>query len=463
MPFARHAIAGMISATLVSVTASTAMAAPPSASEKYVTPIAWQRFHAPAHPDEAYRACESILQKNVRYNLNWMEREFPWDAQKRQYLVPGESKQDGVRAPASAAYAVALLLKTGAYNEKLIGIPKKEAIRRTVALIRGTAASHLTTSGDGKRWGDHWQSALWAGLLGQAGWMLWDDMDTDTRRLLANVIVHEADRFIAPDYKVPYWANPDGHINFPGDTKAEENAWESMVLQVAVAMMPRHPHVAAWKNVCSELMVSSFAQQTDLKNATMRDGKPVKTWLRGFNVREDGAVVNHNIVHPDYMATPIQNLRAYLVFSLAGKPVPQTASFNADLIYRTLASHAWTAPPYQAPGGTMYQPGKAELYYPQKTDWSRYRFDIYYVFDTYANQFGWDKSMPSTAKEWMRVRIARIKAMQDRHPDGSVYAPGEFDNYIGREQLVSWQLGDAFLLQWLAAQNRLQKTGNWLP
>jgi hypothetical protein len=119
---------------------------------------------------------------------------------------------------------------------------------------------------------------------------------------------------------VPYWTGrPDD-----GDTKAEENSWNSMILQVAIAMMPAHSHAARWKEKCSELMVSAYSLKKDLENPLVLDGKPVKAWLKGYNVREDGAVINHGrgFVHPDYMVCITLQLRGYLTQSLAGRPVP---------------------------------------------------------------------------------------------------------------------------------------------
>jgi len=101
--------------------------------------------------------------------------------------------------------------------------------------------------------------------LAQAGWMLWDDLDSETRRLLADIVELEANRFLEPDYRVPYW-NGEG-----GDTKAEENAWNAMIHQIACAMMPGHPNVPRWKEVGSELMVSAYALEEDLQSETIVD------------------------------------------------------------------------------------------------------------------------------------------------------------------------------------------------
>jgi hypothetical protein len=386
---------------------------------------------------------------------------FKEDSAAHQYTVPGIGEHN-LRPGASAAYGIAVLLKTGSYDEKATGVSQSEAIARTTKLIKGLTATHKA-NGNPKGWGDQWQSALWTAQMGHAGWLLWDNLDPEAQTYLQKVVEYEANRFIVPGYNVPYWRNMDGKENTPGDTKAEENAWNACVLLLAVAMMPQHPNVLPWKRIASELMVSAFALQKDAEsNNAILDGKPVKTWLNGYNLREDGAVINHRILHPDYMATPTLNLRTYLLQPLANQAIPQTADFNADFIYQTFLTHHWTVPPYKAPGGTIYLPGKAEIYYPMGTDWSIYRFDIYYLYDAFADVRGWDKGLPHRAKEWMKVRAEKMLAMQARFPTGSMYARDEHLSAYPNDQMVAWQMGDAVLLLWLQGQNALHPKGKWL-
>jgi hypothetical protein len=426
-----------------------------------VVPIDWKRFRRPAPKSEEYKQAAQILNNNARFNLDWMAQTFTEDVAACQYTVPGIGEHN-IRPGASAAYGVAVLLKTDSYDEKAAGVSRNEATARSAKLIKGLAATHKS-NGSPKGWGDQWQSALWTALLGHAGWMLWDSLDSDAQRMLQTAVAHEADRFIAPDYRVPYWRRLDDRENFAGDTKAEENAWNAMILQAAVAMMPGHTHAAAWKRIGSELMVSAFALRKDAEsNGEVVDGRPVKAWLKGYNLREDGAVINHNILHPDYMATPTLNLRAYLLQPLANQAIPETAEFNPDLIYRTFVTHSWTVPPYKTPGGTIYLPRKAEVYYPMGTDWSPFRFDIYYLYDTFAHVRGWDKGLPHRAKDWMKVRSERMLAMQARFPTGSMYAKEEHPAPYPNDQMVAWQMGDALLLLWLQGQNALSPKGKWL-
>ena len=161
------------------------------------------------------------------------------------------------------------------------------------------------------------------------------------------------------------------------------------------------------------------------------------------------------------MACIMLNLRAYLTQPLAGQPVPQAARFNADRVYRALVTKDWPSPPYEPPGGTMYIPGKAEVYYPQGTDWSRYRFDIFYQVDMFADILGLDRGLPHRAAEWLPIRSQRLLEMQARHPDGHLFAKGEFTTYPGCESEVAWGFADTLLLTWLHDRGALHPEANW--
>jgi hypothetical protein len=227
-------------------------------------------------------------------------------------------------------------------------------------------------------------------------------------------------------------------------------------------MMPKHPRVRAWKEKCSELMVSAYATETDQVSDRVIDGKPVKNWLQGFNANPDGSVVNHGFLHPDYMQCIHENLRAFLVQPLAGQAVPEAADFNAALVYRCLNTRDWPSPPYAAPGGTIYRPGEPFNYYPEKADWTRVSCLTDYLVDVHAFTLGLDKGLPHRAKDWMHIRAAKMLEQQHRHKDLRIWADGELDTWPGREQTASGRLGAAFLALWLQAQHHPVRTANWL-
>lgn len=431
--------------------------APMPVKDAHVVSINWTRFDKRIKPKEDIQDSRHILGNAIRYNLAWIPRTFQEDHQKDLYVI-NHYGENGIRPAASVCYGAAVGLQCARFNDQELGVPRGEAFHRIAMLVKGVAAAYKWNNPQHKGWGDGWQTAFWATMVGQGAWMIWDKLDTETQQMVQRLVSDEADRFIATGYKVPYWTAADGHVNTPGDTKAEENAWNASLLQLAVAMMPDHPYVDRWKRVCTELMISAFSLKRDLENSRVVDGVRAKDWLHGFNVRDDGAVINHNRVHPDYTLTITLNARSFLTQSLAGEPVSQAAEWNAPFIYHSLVTHRWPSPPYKAPGGPMYIPGKAELYYPQGTDWSTYRFDIYYLADVDAHLLDWDKGLKPQASSWMRIRAKRILAMQTRHSDGHMFTHEEYPTYPGCEQMVGWQAGDAYLLFWLDAQKAVSRT-----
>ena len=426
----------------------------PAEAARLVVPIDWHRFDSSKPLAAETQRSARLLNTSLRYCLAWADHNYKVSPDDDGYIID-DMKEFGIRMPSSVALSVAIALQTGVYDEHLAGPSRQEAQTRAIRLIRGVVVKHRSTA-KGKSWGDVWQSALWAAAAGQAAWLLWDDLDEPTRHRAAAMVEFEADRYLRPGYEVPYWNAKDG------DTKAEENAWNSMIHQLAVAMMPHHPHAAGWKRIGSELMISAYAAKDDWKsNSTLVDGQPVKDWLHGFNLRDDGAVVNHGIIHCDYMACIELNLRAYLTLPLAGQPVPQSARFNADRVYRCLVTQNWPSPPYKAPGGTMYIPGQPEVYYPEGTDWSRYRFDVFYLVDVFADTLGLDQGLPHRAAEWLPIRGQRLVEMQARHPDGRLFEPSEFTTYRGAEQETAWNFADSLLLLWLHDRGALGHEANW--
>ncbi len=427
-------------------------------SKTDVVPIDWTKISSqPAQDSPHLDETAEILVQTARYNLNWIRRTYKdGDPEWNLYQINGKNEKS-IRPPASAAYALAVVLKTGLYDEKTFGLPREEALRTVNKLIRGLAHAHGANTFDFDAWGDQWQSALWASLFCHAAWIIWDELTDETHRMIRSVIEDEANRFIWGGYKTPYW-NGKG-----GDSKAEENAWNAAAIQIAIAMMPNHPYCPKWKAITSELMVSSFSLKSDMSDMkTIIDGKAVGEWLNGYNLHDEGYVINHKLIHTDYMVTIKHCMRAFITQSLAGKHVPESADFNYDVIYDTLTKKKFDPAKYEAPGGTMYIENSPNVYYPTGTDWSTYRYDIYYLMDAYAYLLGFDKDYPFKASQWMTLRANRIKEMQVRFTDGHTYAKGEYDTYAGREQILAWQFADAYLLLWLDAHGVLQEQANWL-
>ncbi len=418
-----------------------------------VAPIRWDDFGGSLKPSETRELCGQILLTSSRFGARWLlENKNKVRINSSQVGIRHEERI--IRPATSVALGLAVVLKTDLFDERTVGVPEEELLQRLAKMVRSLASQHAINGGI---WGHNWQSSLWSAQLSRAGWMIWERLDRDTRTMLCKIVESEADRFLQGDYAIKYW---DGK---GGDTKAEEHSWDSMILQQAVVMMPRHKRAGRWKEVCSKLMISAHSRKSDMPRTDLTlDGKPPRAWLGGYNLMEDGTLKNHGRIHNDYMVAMAHlQMQGFLACSLAGVPVPETTDFNFPVIYRALVTCKFSSPPYQSPGGTMYIPGVPQNYYPEGTDWSTTDYCQFLLMDTYAHVLKHDRDLPHRAADWMKVRAEAIRRMQSRHKDGHLYAPGEYDNYRGAEQMALWHLGEVYLIQWLDDQDKLSPKSNW--
>lgn len=421
-----------------------------------VVPIKWSSFKKGNPRDEnSLRMLEILLNTN-KYALTTWWKDKGFASQTGPYLQLNGTREPQVRPPASEALTLAISLKTGAYDPVLTGVPLKTARDRAVKLTASLAYAHMANTAGG--WGNHWQSAFWTYLAGTAGYLLWDELGAADREYVRKMVEHEANRF--NQYPVPYYRDKAGKILSPGDTKAEENAWNSSLLQLATAMMPKHPNWQLWMNKNIELMISSYARPSDLNSSVVLHGKPVSEWLQGSNAEQNGLVINHSRVHPDYMSSITQLFNAPLLYTLAGMPTPRAAFFNADVVYDALVDWEFAHPPFQAPGGTIFMAGGAQIYYPQGNDWGTHRRLHFAYIDAAADAFGFDSLASRKGSYWEPYHAQMVLDMQKRpgHEDGRTYAARSEDTYAGREEWVAQFAGRAYLTRWIMQQNKYVPT-----
>jgi hypothetical protein len=429
----------------VAAVAALAPAAAAGTESGGVAPIDWSRFGAGIPADDDAQRSRATLGNAARYGLTSWWTAKGYAAQQDRYLSFGGKAEPNIRPPASEAVAIATALSTGAYDSEVAGVPEDEARARAIRLVASLAHRHAATTSGG--WGDEWQSALWAYYAGFAGWLLWDELPLEDQQAVERMVVHEADRFIG--YEVPYYRDETGAVVYPGDSKAEENAWNANLLQLATAMMPDHPHQPLWMDKNLELMVSAFSRPADLDGTRIVNGKPVREWLHGSNIADDGTLVNHGFIHPDYMATTLHNNNAVLAYALAGEAAPEAALFNTGVVYRALVDLPFSSPPFLAPGGTIYVDGSGDLYYPQGNDWGTSRRMHVALLDIQARALHLDDGASVDAASWERLHAQRVLDMQARFADGRTYGPTAEDTYSGREEWVAVHAAQAWLTKWL--------------
>jgi hypothetical protein len=453
------------------------------------TPVAWQVAHVPgattcptAEPGRAdrsawvrppsaltskapkslrgtRRAVRASLEQSERYLLGTQYAAL-WSASRhRPYLdLVGRAASDelSIRLPAMSALTVAVGLRTGAYDAGVIGKRRPAAMRYVDQLVRSIACAHVSVTPGG--WGRGWETAHWAMLTGAAAWLVWGGLSPQTRADVTSMVVSEADRLTTQ--AVPYWALPDGTIVSPGDTKAEEDAWNASLLDFAAVMMPRAPHAARWRAKAAELAVASYSRQQDVTSPAKVNGVPLDQRLAGYNVYPDGTVVNHQRIHPDY-ASSIQVLWTAADFDrLAGRPVLQAMFHNAGLVYGALSTKVYPAGgpspaggTFAPPGGTVYEIGHSWIYYPQGDDWGTARRAHFVSLDAHADVYaryvkatGW---AAAKALAWHERGQEALVASSGAH-DGRTYSvdpavAARQDTYPGREEYAAQNLATAWL------------------
>ena len=400
---------------------------------------------------------KATLNANKYMLTTWWNDVKNYDAQRGTYLDFGGKNEHFIRHPGAAAVGLAVSLTTGIYKSSYTGVSKGAAKAKTLKLIRSLAYRHRATTSSG--WGRTWQSALWAHKAGFAAWLLWDELSADDQASVLAMLEYEANRFVG--YNTPYYRSSSGEVIAEGNTRAEENAWNASLLHLALTMMPDHPARHAWAYKNAELKLSSYAQPSDLKVTKQLHGRPVKDWLYGSNAYDDGIVINHSIVHPDYMAAIEHHLEGAIVSSLARKATPAAALYNTDVTYKALvdlefkedSSYPDTSVEARAPGGTMYIDGSGDLYYPQGNSWGTDRVIPYVLLDALAASFKFDTLASKKADYWANLHTGKLLEQQARHSDGRTYATAQEDKYKGREAYVNEFAALAYLSRWLVHQN----------
>jgi hypothetical protein len=382
-----------------------------------------------------------ILNNANKYALTtwWQKRGYA--TQKDLYLNFFGNEENNIRPAVDEAFALAVSIRTNAYDSKITGVSKSVAEQKLKKLVGSLAYRHRVTTVGG--WGNSWQSALWVNRVGWAGWLIGCDLSQTEKKYVRDMIIYEANRFNT--YPPPYYRDPNGKINYPGDTKAEENAWNSTVLQLATAMMPNHPNIEIWRTKMLQLMISSFARPLDLKSREIVDGKMLSQWLKGSNIANDGTLINRGRLHPDYMTTVSLNVQGAMTYALAGLSIPKATTYNADIIYKALSDGKFY-------NSNIYVNGQSRINYPRGTALGTARRMNFATLDIEADVFGFDQLATKKGDYWANLHANAVKTMQLRSKDGRTYLYKNEDKYPGREEWVAELAAEGYLAKWLQAQ-----------
>ena len=323
-----------------------------------------------------------------------------------------------VRQNATVALGYSVLLK-GGYDTEVAGVRREQIEADLKALLRYIAITHRANflpTGDGQPWGDQWQSALWARWAGHGAWLSWGLLDDDVKLMVARMIVHEADRFNKRPPDSGEWR----------DTKAEENAWNSMVIALAECMFPRHPNAKLWRERAIVYMINSLTREADRSEARVVDGRPVKDRVTAVTIHPDFTLENHHRVHPDYLASGGLLMRSALVYHAAGVAPPESLLYNVPETMQVVKR--FTA----ANGSYFYVNGQ---------DWWPHRHDSPLTVSGFKSVLTNDRD----AAFLERSTLDFLGRMHARFDDGRAWHAREY-NYRNAEEEMIARYSELYLL-----------------
>ena len=305
-----------------------------------VAPVRWDL----AKENEMSRRVYRILLRWIPFaNEQFQE----WDGRPNcGHFFGGSFWYQADTAHTSAIFAV--LSKFGEYDESVAKVPRETLKQRAIQGIRYMGFTHDTGPADcvrvegvlpytaGKKWGGEGDNFFMASQNGRsiavmayAAWILWDDLDTETKLLVQNVIASYADRWSADE--------PRNGVYF--DTQCEENAWTSAGIGAAVAMFPDHPHHEQWKNGFMKWAINVLTTYRDrLSDPSGLIDMPAGNRVRTVTFHPDYTAENHAFVHPSYLCAGTNLRGLYAVMALTGGQtvIPAALYNNEELYERTV-------------------------------------------------------------------------------------------------------------------------------
>ena len=408
------------------------------------------------------------LQRTERFLLG-EHRRAPWSARAGQVftdMLAGDARQEyALRRPAMAGLTIAVSVATGAHDETYTRTAVSAARGYLAQIVRSLACQHLAVSPGG--WGHGWQTGHWAQLTALAAWLVWDDLSAWTRADVTAMLLDEADFQLTQP--VEYWRDPGGDFlpGRHGNSAAEELAWDVALLELARSMFPDSPRAADYRRYAVQWAVASYARPSDLLDLHPVNGVAPALRLTGTNALEDGTVINHGRVEPDYMGN-IQHLWWAADFALlAQTTTPEAIWHNARKVYGAFSTVSFTAGEpsaadngrvYLPPGGTFYaRDGEDRLYYPDGTAWGVLRRAPFVSVDAHASAYGlvpvdaWPAAAAEEAHSRGQLALSKSSGGSGRTYSADPSVAMTQDAYKGREEYAAQQLAMAWLAHYLSA------------
>jgi hypothetical protein len=345
----------------------------------------------------------------------WHEANYPNSPGDAGYFGDGYSSGNGgIRGSTSVATAYAVLVR--AFPNDPLKARRLERIRQA---LNYAASTHLSGPANlvcvnNKRWGNlpgHGQTGFWAATLGLACVLVQDQLPASTVAACQRALADEA----------TYQASVSPLSGYVGDTKAEENAWNSNPLALAAAWMPHQTNAQRWLTAAKQYMVNTFTVPDT-------NGDPLASWITTTNLYPSFNLENHGFYHPSYQVDGGWSLGLSWLMArlgnqkLAAELVP-FAEHNVLNVWRPLQR-------------VILDSG--ELAYPSGLDWALHSYEQSAYFAWMAAHFN------DPLARWTEGRMADLARYRQRiNGDGRFVGESEANGFYreGVEALcnaVAW-------------------------
>lgn len=356
----------------------------------------------PRYDDRTYPAPPDYMRVLERFPLlaeaNWTDsyQSLP----NLGYAGGGDSGEFGMRSLGNFVFISALLATDPAYDPRPTGVSRERLLDLAKQSLNYMTRTHVT--GDlkctnGQAWGNHWQSAWWTGKMAAGVALLWDKLSVEERAAAERVIVFEADRHLTR--RAPGGAT--------GNTRSEENAWDTEVMAWALGLFPDHPNAPKWWRKLQDFAMNTLSAPQDREDARLVDHRPVRNQVYTENIHADFTIENHGAYHFCYMACPLHSLTwSWYGLDSLGHPVPQALSHHYTDVYDVIDKA------FLFDGRFAYMSGK---------DWPRYAYGLYFIMPAlvYMQQAHGDRD----ARLFERLRFRTFEREQIMNGDGTFFGP----------------------------------------
>ena len=326
------------------------------------------------------------------------------------YFGSGDStSNNGIRGDLGVAVAYAVLAQ--AYPADTNRPAWLAKIRQGLNYAANTHRSGTNICEDGLQWGHDWGSAMLTGTMGLACLLAQADLPATTIQACQRAVADEA----------TYRAGIPPASGYFGDTKAEENAWDSNGLTVAAAWIASNTNASLWLTAAKQYLANSYT-------VANTNGDPLAAWVTTVTLYPSYALENHGFYHPTYQMVAGMSMGDSLLMARLANP-----SIAAEL--QPFAEHnvlqVWTNLQH-----LVLDSG--EFAYPSGLDWELHDYEQNSYVTWLATHFN------DPLARWEDIQLAQlVRYRQLVNGDGSFVGPSSGGFF--REAVEAYRTAVAWL------------------